>query len=651
MASKSKSKPNAVAATSPPLGPDHHQSAFRYLWDWIVQAPYAGVPWVVLAYALLCSLIYTGMGPFNGHIIGFDDQVRMTQVLQLINGQGWYDHTIMRANAPEGFETIWTRIVDIPLALTVILGQAFTDQRTAALAAVIINPILQLIILFYVARYMARPLVGKKDSWLIVLFLMFTTVLNQKHHTLSGFHLGQASHHSWYIILNALMFGAGMRVAINAPGRSPAFLVGLGMAISLAVGIEGFPIIAGVAGIFSALAWLFDDAQLAKRGAVAVGIGSALTLLLLPMHMPPSRFFEVLYSQPSILGPSLTFAAALFLALEYFILQKLTRHKVVSLIALTILALIFAAGIIFAFPQILDGPAAALSPRERLLAFSEHPEAWPMWRESVSTWEYISLTIPTLIALGAAVYGFRKTVSRRRRILYASYFGFALLSGVMAQMFWRYIHHALTCASAGLLLAWKQILGTLPHKKYYGLAAFGVFVMLDPFWLLLQPAIEFDVPFTSQVLLYPGKIYGSQRASWESCDPLAFSDWLNRHYTKNTLLNVPDWDTAAFLYNTDLRIDFLANYPSHDKFIDNKTFFLTQDLDQSKEIAARHGFDLVAVCVLIPISQESLASRPYRKLTLIETLTAGNIPPWLKPVDTGLQTYYRLFAVDKAALR
>src|SRR5882757_9202673 len=129
-------------------------------WALFFQPPYAGLPCAVLIYALLSCIIYQGQGPFTGHVIGFDDQVRMTQVLNLINGAPWYDRIIHRVNAPEGFETIWTRIVDLPLALVVMVGQIFTDQRTAALIAVIIIPTASLMILFYTARYFARPMAG-----------------------------------------------------------------------------------------------------------------------------------------------------------------------------------------------------------------------------------------------------------------------------------------------------------------------------------------------------------------------------------------------------------------------------------------------------------------------------------------------------------
>jgi hypothetical protein len=617
---------------------------------WVFLPPYSGVPWLVCLYVLICCVIYTGNGPFTGHVIGFDDQVRMTQVLNLVNGAGWYDRTIMRVNAPEGFETLWARIVDIPLALTVIVGQQFTDQRTAALAAVVIVPMAELIILFYVARYFARPLAGKKEAWLVILFLMFTTVLNQKRHTLAGFHIGEASHHSWYVILNLLMMGASARVMLNVRGKSPVLFAGVAIGLLLAVGIEGFPLIAGTAAIMTILAWWFDNPALARRGAKAFGVGAALGLLLLPMHLPPARWFDVSFSQPSILGPVLVAAAAMFLTLESGILQWLgKRHKALSFICVIAGAAIFGALIVCAFPKILEGPAAALSPMERQLAHNEHPEAWPMYREAINTFEYITWAMPTFIAIGAGLFAMWIARSRRRRLLYAAYFGFAALAGGMAQVFWRYVHHAMPTACAWLLWSWQKIRQRLTKNKYHALGAFAAFIALGPLWMLILPALQFDAPILSQVILYPAKIYSVQN-SWDSCDVLPFADYLDAHYGKETKIEVPDWDSANFLYNTHLKIDFLSNYPSHDKFIDNRIFFDTQNMDQARDVAARHGFNLVALCLIIPMSAEAMQSRPRRAPMLIETLREGHPPPWLKPIDTEASGLYRLFAVDKAAV-
>src|SRR5262249_43567262 len=127
---------------------------------------------------------------------------------------------------------------------------------------------------------------------------------------------------------------------------------------------------------------------------------------------------------------------------------------------------------------------------------------------------------------------------------------------------------------------------------------------------------------------------------------LSIADYLNKHYPPTTLINVPDWDSATFAYETRLRVDFLSNYPSNNHFIDNRIFFQTQNPDAAKDIAQRHGLNLVAACVSIPMSETARQSRAYREPTMIERLAEGNVPSWLKPVDMGIDTRFRLYETD-----
>ena len=140
------------------------ENPLRHLWRAIVQPPYTTVPWLIFFYVLISGFVYVDNGPLTGHIVGFDDQVRMTQVLQWVNGAGWYDRLITRVNAPEGFQSIWARIVDIPIATVVILAQQFMDQRSAALMASIIVPMAELILMFWATCYLARPYRREKRS-------------------------------------------------------------------------------------------------------------------------------------------------------------------------------------------------------------------------------------------------------------------------------------------------------------------------------------------------------------------------------------------------------------------------------------------------------------------------------------------------------
>ncbi len=620
----------------------------KKLLNWFFKPPYYGVPWLIWVYAFVCLFIYLhGDSPLTGRMIGFDDQVRMVQVLQWINGQGWYEHNILRANWPEGFHTIWTRIVDIPIAIVIVIAQQFVTQKAAMLIASVVIPFTELAILFAAGTYFARPLVGKNYARLMALFLLFTSVLNQKKFTLSGFHPGEVGHHAWYIILNILMFGAAARIAVNVRGRSPALVMSIAIAVMLAVGIEGFPMVAGTAGILAALAWAFNNASLARRGAQAMGLGALFTLLLVPMNQPPALLFEVSFAEPSILGPILVGSAAAFLTLEIFVLQILKRHRVLSLMTLAVIAASFGVGLITAFPQMLRGAGAALSPAELNMALHQHPEAWFMYQLANTPLEFIGLAMPLLLALISSIVAVRSTQNNRRRILYLSYAGFAVLAGGMAQLYWRYYHHAMTTASVWLLWAWKNIRQRLPKNTNYALASLGVFVILCPFWMLLLPAMEADAPFLTQVVFFPAKVMGP----WDACGIPGITNYINAHYSKDKNLIVPGNDSAAFLLNTELHIDFLANFPSGDKFLENDAFFQTQDTSTAKIIAINHGIDLIALCPYLPLSVKGISSSLQRVPMFMEVLAQGKAPPWLKRVDLMNEpTRYVLYEVNKSAL-
>ena len=171
-------------------------------------------------------------------------------------------------------------------------------------------------------------------------------------------------------------------------------------------------------------------------------------------------------------------------------------------------------------------------------------------------------------------------------------------------------------------------------------------MILGPFWMLILPALNEDSPFLTQVAFYPAKVYATPYA----CDPLTFADYLNAHYGPQTNLIVPDGDSAQFTYYTNVTIDFLSNYPSHNHFIDNLAFFRATDPDVARDIARRHRIDLVAICKVLPASPAFLATRPYRQALFMETLVNGPLPAWLHPVQTYTDTLFQLYAVDKAEL-
>jgi hypothetical protein len=612
-------------------------------WRSFTEPPYRGLPWLVWFYVVLCFAALPYGGVFTGHLIGYDDQVRMVQVLNWVNGAGFYDRTILRTNAPEGFTTIWSRLVDIPLAVIVIIAQQFVTQKIAALVAAALMPLIELAVLFVAAPYFVRPLVGKSRARLIVLFLIFTSILNIHYFSASGFTVGEASHHPYYIILNLLMLGAIARLAMGSANRSPVLMLGGSIALFNSVGIEGFPLIAAAAAILALVAWCWKRPLVAARGAAGFLCGALGSFILLPMHQAPQNLFTISFAEPSILGAILVGTAGLFLQIEFLVLQRCGKNKTASAVLLIALVALLAGILISFFPRLLDGAAAGLSPAERKMALHEHYEAKPVYSLAHDAYEFISWHAPIVIGFAFAVLAIARSTGRRRAV-HLCYFGFALTGTVMCEQFSRFYHHAMTTSCAWLLWGWEWFKTRLRRNRHYSLLALASFVAIGPFWLFLLPAIGHNAPITSQILLFPAAI----QAAGDPCDSLSLADFINNHFNKDTLLDVPYWQSQQFLYQTDVRTDFLANYPSHDKFIDNYNFFGTRNMEEARLIAVRHHIDLVTACQSPFLFSNALSDGSQ---ILMARLQGNKPPPWLKRIETpGIATNYLLYAVDKKAV-
>jgi hypothetical protein len=405
--------------------------------------------------------------------------------------------------------------------------------------------------------------------------------------------------------------------------------------------------IAGAAGVLALIGWCDRRSAVAGRGGNAVLCGAAGTLLLLPMYQPPQHFFAISFAEPSMLGVILVAVAGLFLKFEQVILLRWGKDRRITALILGLAAILTGGLLVWLFPDMLNGGAAGLSPNERKMALHEHFEALSLYAVSRNGLEFINFAMPLVIGLAAAIFALWKVPARarRRRAVYFCYFGFAMLGAGMSCLYSRFYHHAMTSACAWMLWAWERIKSRLRKNRNYTLAAIGIFFVLGPGWVVVMPAIENNYQIDSQLLLFPASI----QAVHEPCDSLSMADYINDHYPKTTLLDVPYWHSAQMLYQTDTRLDFLANYPSHDKFIDNYNFFGTRDMEEARAIAVRHGFDLVTACVNPYLYYPQL---PDDKQTLIARLQAGHPPAWLRRVNTGdLNTPFLLFEIDKAALQ
>ncbi|MEO1487879.1 MAG: hypothetical protein AAFR88_00365 [Pseudomonadota bacterium] len=94
-----------------------------------------------------------------------DDTMRLIQVRDLLGGQGWFDVSQYRADAPGGGVPMhWSRLVDLPLALIMLVLTPFLGAANAELAALVITPLLVLGVAMLLAARITWRLIGEEET-------------------------------------------------------------------------------------------------------------------------------------------------------------------------------------------------------------------------------------------------------------------------------------------------------------------------------------------------------------------------------------------------------------------------------------------------------------------------------------------------------
>lgn len=216
-----------------------------------------------LALALLVGVLIA-LGTFltDGGVFGDargdnDSLLRLVEVRDLLAGQGWFDLTQYRMGPEGGFPMHWSRLVDLPLAMLVVL---FGET-----AAQVLWPAM----LFAVALWALATTVVRLDgdaarfpALVIGAITLYATGL---------FRAGSLDHHNAQL---ALVLVVLMLLTGSPPKPGRAFAAGLLAAVMAAIAAEAVPLAAAACLAVSA-AWALSGTRWAAAGR-AFGLGFAL---------------------------------------------------------------------------------------------------------------------------------------------------------------------------------------------------------------------------------------------------------------------------------------------------------------------------------------------------------------------------------------
>lgn len=199
-----------------------------------------------------------------------DDLMRLAQIRDLLSGQAFFDLYQDRMNAPLGLDMHWSRLVDLPIAGLILLGEALLGKAHAEPFALTVWPILTMLPVFIALGFISKAC-GTASAVLPGLFFAFVATTPNYFFT-----PGKIDHHNIQMALCLTMIACALW-SRTVPVL--ATVSGLIMAVMLSIGLEGLLYAVLCAAWFPVLWAVYGDvyAQQLTRFAVGLGAGTLAT--------------------------------------------------------------------------------------------------------------------------------------------------------------------------------------------------------------------------------------------------------------------------------------------------------------------------------------------------------------------------------------
>ena len=245
-----------------------------------------------------------------------DDAMRLVQIRNWLNGQGWFDLVEHRLFPPTGLLMHWSRIVDVPVAGLIRLFDLFTTMDESERLARIVFPLALQGAFLAVGVQLGRLLAGPRAMIPTMVLLVLSGF------TYEQFPAGRIDHHAPQITLLVAM--TVTILTSLAPGRArQAGLSALCLALSLGISLENLPFMAVIVAVLP-LVWIIDP-HAVRRALLWFALGLATFVpAVFAATIPPARYLAGVCDALSTAHLLAVMAGAAGLALLSLLTDRLT---------------------------------------------------------------------------------------------------------------------------------------------------------------------------------------------------------------------------------------------------------------------------------------------------------------------------------------
>jgi hypothetical protein len=310
-----------------------------------------------------------------------DDAMRLVEVRDFLNGQGWFDLHQPRLGPPVGYDSHWSRLIDAGLAGMFLVFHQFVDVALAERLMRVVWPLLWLIPAILGAAAIAWRIAGRDAAVVTLLLAVVGLPVFQQ------FVPGRIDHHNAQIALALAVVAA---TVWSDRVRGAAVAAGALTGLALAIGLENLVFIA-ICGAAFAVRYAVDRAAapaLARYGwSLAAGAAVAFVAIV-----GPDRWTVTECDAIAINWAAPIVVAGVLMGIEG---ARLASHRTAARVtAMAAIAAVAGLAFVLLEPRCLGGPFGMTDPQLKTLWLSHIAEMQPL--------SAISRKSPVIVAALAA---------------------------------------------------------------------------------------------------------------------------------------------------------------------------------------------------------------------------------------------------------
>lgn len=295
-----------------------------------------------------------------------DDQLRLVQLRDFLGGQGWFDTTQYRLNPPDGAPMHWSRLVELPLALIVLILKPLFGQAIAEMAAGVIVPATGLAIVILCTGRVAGHGGDMRAAMIAMIMVVLSPLILQQYLPM------RIDHHGW----QAAMAATAYAMLFARRLRHAPLILGLALGIWMHISLEALPLsIAFFA--YLGLLWIWDGDAGRTRLLQSVWAFTGSSLLLFFGTQKAGIYAPIHCDTVSPPHMAAIATACLIMtgAITAHPAKRWLRLAAAGAAGGAALAIVLAGA-----PQCLNGAFAGLDPLVREYWYVNILEGQPIWR-------------------------------------------------------------------------------------------------------------------------------------------------------------------------------------------------------------------------------------------------------------------------------